>query len=328
MSDTKLSVDDLKYYKDTIAKDVTKHDEELGKYNRPEEVIAGYNGRFKDADGDQVENYLFIGAATILPSLFFQLPRINIRSRRNTLQFEAAVLTSLINASFGEREKEENQLCIIDAFLPYGYGVIKNGYNSRTGKTKDPSLLTGQAKSDKVNDMEGDVEYIKFEKAISLRQTPKTTYLDSSQPFGKGNRITFIYDRTLQQIMDSNLYDLSSNFISHYSARSRDKRNVDLKLNEHWCMKDGYAWKLCYIDGWDEELKWVKTGYTKLPTSHLRFNKMGDILYSISHGTLGLKAQKELNYLNELWKKHIDNMRNQHIVWEEGLSESGKKTLT
>ena len=326
--DSKLDSKELKYYKDTVDKDIREHDTQLSKYNSPEEVIEAYKGVFKDTeDAGMVENYLFIGSVTILPSLFFQLPRVNIRAKRDNLQFEAAVLTSLINASFGDKEKEENQLCIIDAFLPYGYAVMKNGYNSRTGKLAKPSILTGKAKSDKTNDMEGDVEFIQFEKAISLRQSPKVTYLDSTQPFGKGNRITFCYDRTLQQLVDSNLYDLSSNFLSYYSARDNDKRKIDIKIYEHWTMKDGYAWKLCYVDGWEEPLKWVKTEYQELPVSYLRFNKMGDVLYSIAHGTLGLRAQKELNYLNELWKKHIDNIRSQHLVWEEALSESGKKTL-
>jgi hypothetical protein len=327
MPDNKMSTEEFKYYKTVIDKDISEHDTGLDKYNSPQEVIAGYNGIFTKGDNSQAENYLFIGAMTIIPSLFFQLPRINIRSKRGNLSFEAAVLTSLINASFGDKEKIENQLCIIDAFLPYGYAVMKNGYNSRTGKVKNPSLLTGETKSDKTNDMEGDVEYIEFEKAISLRQSPKTTYLDSSQPFGKSNRITFLYDRTLQQLIDSNLYDLSSNFISYFGNRNRDKRLVELKLTEHWCMINGYAWKLCYVDGWQEPIKWIKTEYDYLPNSYLKFNKMGDILYSVSHGTLGLRAQKELNYLNELWKKHLDNMRNQHIVDENALSESGKKTL-
>lgn len=323
----KMDDKEFKYYKETVEKDEKEHNTNLEKYNRPQEVIEGYNGTFKDADGDMVENYLFISATTILPSLFFQMPRISVRAKRPTLNFEAAVITSLMNASFGDKEKEENQLCIIDAFLPYGFSVMKNGYNSRTGKAESPSLLTGEKKSDKANDMEGDAEYVKFERAISIRQSPKTTFLDSSQPFGKGNRITFKYDRTLQQIIDSNIYSLSSNFISYYGSRNRDKRLVDLKITEHWCMKDGYAWKLAYVEGWDEPLSWVKTKYTSLPVSYLRFNKMGDVLYGISHGTLGLKAQKELNYLNELWKRHIDSIRNQHLVWEEALSESGKKTM-
>lgn len=324
----KISTEEFKYYKSIIEKDISKHNEELDKYNRPEEVIEAYKGRFKDSEDEgMVENYLFIGATTILPSLFFQMPRINVRAKRDNLRFEAAVLTSLTNVSFGDKEKEENQLCIIDAFLPYGYAVMKNGYNSRTGKAIKPSMLTGEAKSDKTNDMEGDVEYIQYEKAISIRQSPKKTYLDSTQPFGKGNRITFEYSRTLQQLIDSNLYNLSSNFISHYSARNTDKRLIDITIFEHWCMIQGYAWKLVYTDGWDEELQWVKTEYKGLPVSYLRFNKIGDTLYGISHGTLALRSQKELNYLNELWKKHIDNIRNQYIVWMEGLTESGKKTL-
>jgi hypothetical protein len=326
----KLSDKDFKYYKHCVDTDRKEHSEGMKKYNCPEDVLEAYNGKFGDGDESMVENYLFVGASTIIPTLFYQLPRVNIRAKRSTMDFEASVLTSLINSDLSDQEKEENQLAIIDAFLPYGYAVVKNGYNSRTAPAaKKPSMLTGKAEapSDKDNDMEGDNEYIVYERPITIRQSPKKTYLDSSQPFGKGNRITFEYERTLQQLIDSNLYDLSTNFISYYGSRGTDNRKVDLELVEHWTIIDGYAWKLCYIEGWQDPIKWVKTKYRWLPVSYLRFNKVGDILYSVSHGTLGLRSQKELNYLNELWKKHIDSIRNQQLIWEEALTESGKKTI-
>jgi hypothetical protein len=92
-------------------------------------------------------------------------------------------------------------------------------------------------------------------------------------------------------------------------------------------MQNGKVWKLAYVDGWDEELQWEQTEYDQLPVSYLRFNKLGDVLYSVSHGTLGYKAQKELNYLNELWKKHIDNIRNQVAIHGDAFTERGLKTL-
>lgn len=328
-----LSKKDFDHYKSLAEEDIQVHEDKLTAVNNPTEVIDAYNGVFDKFDVGEhshdrtmIENYLFIGASTILPSLFFQLPRINIRAKREGLDFSAAVLNSLINTDFDERAKEENQLSIIDAFLPYGYGVIKNGYNSRTGKAKS-SIFTGKTTGGKSpSNMEGDVEYIAFEKSIGVRQSPKFTYLDSTQPFRKGNRITFKYSRTLQQMIDSNLYALSENFLSHYGSKAEDKRKVKIDLHEMWIMRDANAWKLCYVEGWPEEIAWIKSEYNKLPVSYLRFNKMGDILYNISHGTLGLRAQKELNYLNELWKKKVDNLRDQHLLYEGALTESGKLT--
>lgn len=331
-----LSEKDFKYYKDLATKDIAAHDDMLNKVNDPEGVINGFNGMFTSSSGKHstdermIENYLFIGANTVLPSMFFQLPKMQIRARRNDLDFAAAVLTGLINAEFDEKEKLENQLCIIDAFLPYGYAVMKNGYNSRTGKTKKKAnILTGEtgASKEKDNDMESEVEYLKFEKSITVRQSPKFTYLDSSQPFGKGNRITFIYKRTLQQLIDSNLYNLSENFISYFGNRATDKRCVDITLYEQWIKEGAFVYKFVWVDGWQEELAWIETKYDELPVSYLRFNKMGDVLYGVAHGTLGLNAQKELNYLGELWKKHIDNLRNQIAVQRDALTTSGKATL-
>lgn len=329
-----LSLKDFTYYKDLAQEDKEAHEEKLTAVNNPTEVINAYNGVFDKFDVGEhahskmmIENYLFVGASTILPSLFFQLPRINIRAKREGLDFSAAVLNSLINTDFDERAKEENQLSIIDAFLPYGYGVIKNGYNSRTGKAKN-NIFTGKTTGGKSpSNMEGDVEYIAFEKSIGVRQSPKFTYLDSTQPFGKGNRITFKYSRTLQQMIDSNLYALSTNFLSHYGSKAEDKRKVKIDLIEMWIMRGDRAWKLAYVEGWPEEIAWIKSEYDHLPVSYLRFNKMGDILYNISHGTLGLRAQKELNYLNELWKKKVDNLRDQHLLYWDALHEDGKNTI-
>ena len=338
-----LSDKDFKHFKKQTQDDKTFHDDELRTVNRPMEVRSAYQGLFHnqadnllhgghttESSGDMMlENYLFIFANTALPSLFFQNPRLIIKSK--TKPFEAAVLTAYLNNDFGEDDKEENQLAIIDALLPWGYGVMKNGYNSRTGKVskKKANLFTGKTSTDgdKTNDMEGDVEFIKFEKTIGIRQSPEFVYLDKTQPFGKGNRLTFDYERTLQQLIDSNLYNLSGNFLSFFGARADDKRDVKLRLNEAWHMLGGTAHKLVWVDGWKEELAFIKTKYNQLPVSLLRFNKMGDVLYNVSHGKLGLSAQKELNYLNELWKKHLDNIKNQTAYDSTGLTESGKKTL-
>ncbi len=336
-----LSETDFKFYRDEIKQDITTHDSKLKWINRPEEVKAAYQGRFHHGDmlddsrhdedpslqeGKRqiIENYLFISASTALPSLFFQLPRMHIRSER--LPFEAAVLTSLINKDFNEQDKEENQLCIIDAFLPYGYGVMKTGYNSRTGIVK-PNIFTGKTKGGKSDNLEGENEFLEFERTLAVRQSPKTTYLDRTQPFGKGNRISFVYQRTLQQIIDSNLYTLSSNFIQHFAVGAKDKRLIKMELTEAFILLKGKVWKLAYVNGWDEEIAWIKTQYDELPRSLLRFNKMGDILYNIAHGTLGLFAQKELNYLTELRKKHVDNMRNQHMIERKALDEGADKTV-
>jgi len=325
-----LKAEDLKLYKRQVEEDISTHNSDLKANNDPEEIIKAFQGRFKDSEDTQNENYLFIAANTILPSLFFQLPRIIVRAKREGLEFEAAVLNSLANAYFGDEAKRENQQCILDAFLPYGYAVMKNGYNSRTGKVKGPSILTGTQKSrNKENDMEGDVEFLRYEKPLIIRQSPKTTYLDFSQPFGKGNRITFEYTRSLKELQDSNLYTLSQNFIQFFSGRSLndDAREVNLRVFEHWRMIGEYAWKLVYVEGWPEEIFWGKTIYKNLPVSYLRFNDMGDILYTVSHGRPATNAQKELNYLNELWKKHLDNLRNQHLVDFSQLDETGVKTL-
>lgn len=331
----KLNDLDFKYWKDCISDDIKEHDTKLNAVNNPAEVIDAYNGVFEKFDvgshpheKTMIENYLFVAAGTILPSLFFQWPRIIIRSDR--LPFEAAVLTGLVDKTFTERDKEENQLCIIDAFLPYGFSVMKNGYNSRMGKVlKKPNFLTGRTQSNNKSGMETDFEeYLKYERPIGVRQSPKYTYLDHRQPFGKGNRITFEYTRTLQQLIGSNLYDLPQNFIEFFGSRSKDKRKVDLKIFESFILLGQSTYKLAFCEEWQQEpIAWIKTDYEGLPASYLRFNKMGDVLYGIAHGTLGLRAQKELNYLMELWKQHLDHIKNQIAAHKEAFNSEGQKVL-
>ena len=347
----KLKQETFKFYKSQVDDDITIHDKALKAVNNPMDILRAFEGRFYDGfqdntpgtpdgrdggygnvtDAKMTENWLFIAEATLIPSLFFQLPRIVVRPKRKGLDFSAAVLTSLVNIYFNDDAKRENQLAIKDAFLAYGYAVIKNGYNSRTGKISKPSLLTGETQVDKTNDMEGDVEFLRFEKPVLLRQSPRDTYLDSTQPFSKGNRITFVYERTLKELIDSNLYKLDSNFIRFFEGRSDNpqEKDAEITLIEHWRMKNGKAHKLVYVEEWNEEISdgLQETEYDELPVSYLRFNDMGDILYTVSHGRLMTDAQKELNYLNELWKDHIDNIRNQTVVNMQKLTETGQNTL-
>jgi hypothetical protein len=131
-------------------------------------------------------------------------------------------------------------------------------------------------------------------------------------------------------MVDSNMYKLSSNFLQFFKGKG-DLREVETTLTEFWIMIEGKAHKLVYVDNWEhEELGFIETKYDTLPVSYLRFNQLVSPAvapYSISHGALAYRAQKELNYLNELWKKHIDQLRNQFLIYEKALNQSGKATV-
>jgi len=332
----KMTVAEFTYYKDIVAEDKKKHDAMIAQH-LPSEIMDAYEGRICARDGDEyktignhIENYIFIAANTIMPTLFYQVPRPIIRGMRDELKYSAAVISGLVKVYARDDFKKEVQTCIIDAFLPYPFACMKVGYNSRTGKfSPTPSMLTGATTGGNDKSMEASQEYLKFEKPFVERQSPRYTYLDSSKPFGKDRRITFQYDRTLQELIDSNLYSVDENFIKYFKVKNEnDARKAKIRIFEHWTMINGYAWKLVYTPDWhDEELAWGKTSYKELPRELLRFNDLGDRLYTTSHGYLAYEAQKELNYQNEIWKEHIDKTRRQHIVDTSGLSEAGKKTL-
>ena len=331
----KLSPENLAYYRDVVDTDIKAHNVMLAA-SLPEDVMDAYEGKITERDGQEfrvisnmIENYLFVAANTIIPTLFYQVPRPIIRGMREELKYSAAVISGLVKVYARDDFKKEVQTCIIDAFLPYPFACMKIGYNSRTGKySPTPSLLTGKTQGGDDKGMEASQEYLKFEKPFVERQSPKYTYLDSSKPFGKDQRITFEYERTLKELIDSNLYPLGDDFIRYFKAKNEnDERKCKINLKEHWCMINGYAWKLVYTPDWHDELAWNKTPYKRLPRELLRFNDLGDRLYTISHGYLAYEAQKELNYQNNIWKEHLDKTRRQHIVDMTGLTESGQKTL-
>jgi hypothetical protein len=349
-----LKKKDLDYYKGIIKEDEWEHSRKLMQNNNPAKVIAAYEGRVVSGeagsspdnpdgmsnaaytnnlvqDDDSIlENWMGIAADTIIPGLYHQTPLPNIRKRPNGSEFTAELLNGLIRHYFDTAAKKENQAAIIDAYLAYGFGIVKVGYNSRIGiqKNKRASLFTGEIKADgKDTDMESAEEYIKYERPFVERVSPKACFLDWSKGFGKGQRITFEYKRTLQEIVDSNLYDIKQDFLNYFKGSSDDTRKIKLNIKEHWVMLNGYAHKLVLVEGWHEEISWRKTGYQWLPISLLRFKNPSDTLYARSHGYTATLAQRELNYLNELWKESIDHAQNLVFVDENALTEDGKKTL-
>lgn len=344
-----LTKHDFDYMTGWIKESEQEHQRKMVHKNMPNQVIAAYEGVLEKArdtaspdldfdlinEGNDIqdlyENYLFIAVNTIWPSLFFQAPKPLIRADEGGEDYSAAIIQSMVRHYFPDQAKKENQMCILDAFMPYGYAVMKVGYNSRRGKlpSQKPNLFTGTTKGDETKEgMEASIDFLRYEKAYRERVSPMDAFLDHTKPWGKDQKITFRYKRTLQELMDSNLYALSSNFITHFKARGEgDERKVNLKLYEHWYMKDKFAWKFVYVEDWPEELIHGRSVYTELPRSLLRFNNTPDRLYCISHGNLMFKAQKELNYLNELWKRHIDGTRRQTFVDETALAEGGRATL-
>ena len=323
----KLSTTEFKYHKEVFGEDESAHKKMLDK-NIPDEVVNMYEGLIEQIEC--YENYMFISTLTTLPSLFYQFPRPIIKTKNGRgSDYSASVIEATIKQYIDDKWKIENQLCILDTYLPYGYGLMKIGYNSRRGKVKKPSILTGEAKSQDQQGVETE-EYLKFEKPVLERVSPKNAILDSEKPFHNPHRITFKSpNKSLQDMIDSGLYDINDKFIRYFIGKDSEgnKRKVKLDLYEKFCMLEGGVYKLCFVKEWEEPLFWGKTEYKELPMALLRFSKTPDVLYSVSHGKLAYNAQKELQYLNELWKQHVDKIRRQHLVHEDALTESGKATL-
>ncbi|RLC33229.1 MAG: hypothetical protein DRZ76_04580, partial [Candidatus Nealsonbacteria bacterium] len=81
-----LSSRDFDYYRGWIQESISEHEKQMQHINMPDEVVASYEGRiaaFEQGEAvtgsDIIENYLFIAVNTLLPTLFYQVPRPMIK---------------------------------------------------------------------------------------------------------------------------------------------------------------------------------------------------------------------------------------------------------
>src|SRR3990167_5235714 len=127
----KLSPENLAYYRDVVDTDIKSHNVMLAT-SLPEDVMDAYEGKIAERDGQEfrvvgnhIEDYIFIATNTIIPTLFYQVPRPIIRGMREELKYSAAVISGLVKVYARDDFKKEVQTCIIDAFLPYHSASMK-----------------------------------------------------------------------------------------------------------------------------------------------------------------------------------------------------------
>ena len=354
----KLSFSDLTYYKSWLAKARDYHEKQFLQRIDPDRIMGSYEGRKyltqenplnSSTDQTPVDrislNKFFPSTATLVTTLYPQNPKFLCTPKRTTPQDElsAKVLSSAMNYYFEEiGAEQENQNAIVNAWFN-GFGCVKQGWRTVTRQVNPPEMIQepqglmaklggmfGKPKVKETNMEQGDSdEYIEQDEPFLFSIDPRDILLDPDMPFNKGQKVAHRIKRSLEQIKTCGLYkDLGDNFYSSMRTK-KDDREIELDLWELWCVEDGVPYVITLCDRWEQPLRYQRMDYLSegLPFTFLALNVEPKVTYPISHGKIIQNAQREIDYILTLQLKHLDKHRNQVLVNEKALSESGKRTL-
>lgn len=334
-----LSRADSDYFK-TCLKDARSFQEKefLNKIDTElyKSYYTGDNYR-KDNVADVVEedeyitlNKVFPATNRVVPTLYYQNPKIVFTPRKGTTDFSAKILTAVINYDYKEmRIKQENQQIVLDAWYS-GFGACKLGYltnfvyksQDKTMMQKIKGIVGLPDKEEKI------IDYIEYEGTFARRINPKDIFRDPKQPAGKDRIIWIHYKKTLEDIVSSDMYEYESDFITRF--KTKDMREVELDLYEGMCVsrKDG-LYIIAVVDGYPNPIRYEKSSWKGdgFPMSFLSFSEINDMHYPPSFLQVTSKQQKHINFLTTLQFNVINKFRNQTGVNENALTEEGKRTL-
>ena len=303
-------------------------------------------------------NKFFPSTATVTASLYPQNPKFIVTPRRTQIdkqdttlldfvtynfndEISAKVLQSAMNYYYKEMNaKHENQLAILNAWIN-GFGIIKQGWQFTTQRVKEVDVeqndsfigkakqfMTGKAVNmDKRSDV-NESEFIQTDGPFIRSVSPDDIYLDKTRPFGEGKIITQVLDKTLDEVINSKLYDTPPDLIEKIRT-SDDDRKIKLKLFETWVRRKDGLFVFVMTDKFDQPLRWQKMDYMfeGFPFEMLRLNVEPKVTYPVSHLSVALKAQRSIDFLLTLQLEQIDRYKSQIGINSKALTKSGRDTL-
>lgn len=277
-------------------------------------------------------NKTFPATNRVVPSLYFQNPKIVFTPKKNSTEFSAKVLTAKVNYDFREMKvKKENQMTVLDAWY-CGFGAAKIGYQTQfqyKDKPKDKGMIekTIDKVMGKSDNDERIIDYIEYEGSFVRRINPKFVYRDPKQPAGKDRFIWLQYPKTLEDITTSDVYEYDSDFYTRFG--SKDPREVEIQLFEGWLRTRKGLYIVAMCDGYSKPIRWEKSSWQgdDFPISFLSFAEVNDLHYPPSFMKVTAKQQKHVNYLTTLQFNVINKFRNQTAINEKALSEEGERAI-
>ena len=284
-------------------------------------------------------NKMFPATNRVTPTFYWQNPKIVFKPKRGTTQFASEIATAKINYDFRELGmKKVNQRIILDAWYS-GFGGVKMGYTTRfkykpEGKeganiiSRVKEVMT-QDKRDKPDTSFREVDYIEYEGTWAKRLKPTNVLFDPREDVGEDKIIWLKFPKTLQDVMDSDMYsDIDKGFIKHYKG-GKDPRDVNLELYEGWILTQNGPEIVVFCDGWVDALRYDKSSWKGdgFPMSFLSFAECPDTKYPPSFMKVAYRPQKQISYLSTLQGMIADKFRSQTAVNEQSLTPEGKQTL-
>ena len=274
-------------------------------------------------------NKFFPSTNRITPSLYWRNPKIYFRPMKKTSDFSAKILTSVINYIYREKNlKHENQMSILDAWY-WGFSGCKIGYQTDI-KYKEPKKNMGQKIKEAFrtpSKEEREIDYVEYEGPWARRISPFNILFDPYQSTGHDRIIWIKYEKTLDDILNSDLYEYDNDFAQKWNKK--DAREVKIILWEGWVRtKDGlYIYTIC--DQYDKPLRWEKSSWLGdgFPLCFLQFANETDCKYPTSYLRVAQKPQRHLNYLTTLQMQAIKKFRNQIGYNANSITEGGHTTL-
>ena len=264
-------------------------------------------------------NKVYPATNRVIPTLYWQNPKIMFSPKKGTSDFSAKILTATINYDYKEmRIKQENQQVILDAWYS-GFGACKIGYQTAFAY-KEP----GKAKPDKEEKI---IDYIEYEGPFVRRVKPTDIFRDSKQPAGKDRIIWIHYKRSLEDITNSDVYEYDSDFITRFKVK--DAREVELDIYEGWIRTQKGLYIVAMCESYTKPIRyelssWKGDGF---PICFLSFADLNDEYYPPSPMKVASKQAKQINYLTTLQFNVVNKFRNQTGINVMALTEEGKKAV-
>ena len=326
----------------------TAHEEDFLARVQPDKILAYFEGlpQEKGADGRLQRisiNNLFPSNAVALASLYPDDPSFDatpkISQPSQDQEFSAKILASSLNYFFRELEGGKHNRRAITHARMFGYGVMKQGWRFTTrtvgqtnGNRPEPTFgekVKGFFTGKKANVEQGTLEeFVDTDEPFLFSISPNDIWLDHRKPFGDGSVIVHHIKRTLQELKESNLYDLDDDFFGTVRT-GLDDREIELDVYEMWLMQKDGVWVFTYCERYAKPLRWQRVADLSegLPFQLLAFTDEPEVTYPMPHMGVAFKAQTELDYVLSLWLQQVDRNRSQLMVQEQAVTQSGLKAL-
>jgi len=221
--------------------------------------------------------------------------------------------------------KKENQKVILDAWYT-GFGACKLGYQTdfryrditEEDRANNPQIPDGQEKM---------IDYIEYQGPWAKRIKSTDVFRDPKRPPGEDRIIWLHFDKTLDDLLESDIYEIDDDFRAKYSKK--DPREVEINFYEGWSRTRDGLFIIGLVEGFPDPIRYEKSSWLGdgFPIDFLDLAEINDEYYPPAYLQVAAQPQKQINYMATLQGAVIDKFRNQTGINVNALTENGKRQL-